>query len=64
MEFDNNSFHSNMFSEQDICNWISIHGKITITSWCVKNILEWNELSLNSINLNILRNFSTYNIFT
>jgi hypothetical protein len=36
MEFDNNSFRSNMFPEQDICNWISVHGKNTITSWCVK----------------------------
>jgi hypothetical protein len=30
MEFDNNSFRSNMFSEQDICNWISVHSKILI----------------------------------
>jgi hypothetical protein len=36
MELDNNSFYSNMFSEQNICNWTSIHGKNTITSWCVK----------------------------
>jgi hypothetical protein len=36
IEFDNNSFRSSMFSEQDICNWISIHGKNTNTSWCVK----------------------------
>jgi hypothetical protein len=61
MEFNNSSFRSNMFSEQNICNWISIYGKNTNTSWYVKT-LERNELSSNSTNLNILRNFSTYNI--
>jgi len=45
VEFDNNSFRSNMFSEQDICTWISIHSKNTNTSWCVNNKLSNSESS-------------------
>lgn len=45
VKFDNNSFRSNMFSEQDICTWISIHSKNTNTSWCVNNKLSNSESS-------------------
>jgi len=60
VEFDNNSFRSNMFSEQDICKWISIHSKHTNTSWCVNNKLSNSESSRFVCRYEVNRNIYSY----
>lgn len=37
IEFENNSFQANLFSEEDICKWITEHSFTTNTNWCVNN---------------------------